>query len=307
MENKAFKIGTRCSPLALAHAFETRSYLIDVHKLSPHNIVIVPLSTKGDRITNRSLTEIGGKGLFTEEIEKKLISGEIDLAVHSAKDMPTKLLKGLQISAYLPRENIRDVFISNTANSLDDLAPNSIVGTSSLRRKALLLRQRPDISVIDFRGKIETRLTKLKNNKADAILLAYAGIKRLQKENVITEILNLEDFPPSPGQGAICIETHIDNTKAQELARSLNHKETWDSVRCERAFLAELDGSCKSAIAGFAHCKEQTLYFRGIVLSPDGKIFHEVSRNGNRCDAIHIGRDAGQYIRYISNKTIFNF
>ncbi|MEG8099124.1 hydroxymethylbilane synthase [Candidatus Liberibacter brunswickensis] len=307
MKNKVFKIGTRCSPLALAHAFETRSYLMDMHKLSPDNVVIVPLSTKGDRITNITLSEIGGKGLFTEEIENKLISGEIDLAVHSAKDMPTKLFKGLQISAYLPREEINDVFISNTVNSLKDLSPNSIIGTSSLRRKALLLRNRPDIFVIDFRGKIETRLAKLKNKKADAILLSYAGIKRLQKENIIKEILNIEDFPPSPGQGAICIETHIKNHKAQELVAAINHKETWDSVRCERAFLEELDGSCKSAIAGFAYCKGKDMYFSGIVLSPDGKVYHEVSKQGNRCDAILIGRDAGKYIRNICNKNIFNF
>ncbi|XCE46023.1 hydroxymethylbilane synthase [Candidatus Liberibacter asiaticus] len=307
MEKKPFRIGTRCSPLALAHDFETRSSLMDVHKIPPHNIVIIPLSTKGDRITNRTLTEIGGKGLFTEEIEKKLISGEIDCAVHSAKDMPTKLLKGLQISAYLPREDIRDVFISHTAQSLKDLALHSVIGTSSLRRKALLLRWRSDISVIDFRGKIETRLNKLNNNKAHAILLAYAGIKRLKKEKVIKEILNIEDFPPSPGQGAICIETHVNNPKAQELVKVINHEDTWDSVNCERAFLAELDGSCKSAIAGFAYCKGSTLYFYGIVLASDGKIFHEVSRNGNRCDAINIGRDAAQYIRFISNKNVFNF
>ncbi|KGB27237.1 porphobilinogen deaminase [Candidatus Liberibacter solanacearum] len=306
MEEKDFKIGTRRSPLALAHAFETRSYLMSVHKIPLERIFVVPLSTKGDRITNRTLTEIGGKGLFTEEIERKLISGEIDFAVHSAKDMPTKLLQGLRISAYLPREDVRDVFISHTAQSLNDLSVNSIVGTSSLRRKALLLRWRADLSIIDFRGKIETRLTKLKNKQADAMLLAYAGIKRLKKESVVKEILNLEDFPPSPGQGAICIETHMNNTRAHELATAINHGETWDTVSCERAFLAELDGSCKSAIAGFSYCKGQSLYFYGTILTPDGKFFHEISKSGNRCDAIQIGRDAGRHIRLIADKTIFN-
>ncbi|MBY7649954.1 MAG: hydroxymethylbilane synthase [Candidatus Liberibacter europaeus] len=307
MKKKAFTIGTRRSPLAIAHAIEVRSRLIEVHKLPESTFKIVPLSTKGDRIKNIALREIGGKGLFTEEIEKKLISGEIDFAVHSAKDMPIKLMQDLKISAYLKREDIREVFISPTAQCLNDIPKHGVIGTSSLRRKALLRRWRPDISIIDFRGNIGNRLHKLANNQADAILLALAGIKRLKQEKVIKEILNLADFPPSPAQGAICIETHSSNTKAQELSAAINHEKTWDAVNCERAFLAELDGSCKSAIAGFANCNGQSLSFYGIILTADGKMFHEVFRDGKRCDAVHIGCDAGKYIRLTANKNLFNY
>ncbi|AHA28126.1 hydroxymethylbilane synthase [Candidatus Liberibacter americanus] len=306
MGKKVFKIGTRRSPLAITHAFEARSRLMEYHKLSEERFEIVPLLTKGDIMTDIALREIGGKGLFTEAIEKKLISGEIDFAVHSAKDMPTKLLKGIKISAYLKREDIRDVLISKNKKGLNDLSINSVIGTSSLRRKALLLRWNPNISVIDFRGNINTRINKLANNQADAIVLAFAGIKRLKKETIITEILNLEDFPPSPAQGAICIETHESNIKAQELASAINHKNTWDAVSCEREFLSELDGSCKSAIAGFAYCREQYLYFYGIILTPDGKLFYEVSKNGKCDDAVHIGREAGKHIRLIANKSVFS-
>ncbi|MBA5724159.1 hydroxymethylbilane synthase [Candidatus Liberibacter sp.] len=307
MKTKAFRIGTRSSPLALEHAYEARSYLMNAHKIPEQNFEIVSITTQGDRITDRALYEIGGKGLFTEEIEKKLISCEIDFAVHSAKDMPVKLPEGLQISAYLPREDIHDVFISHTAKCLNDLPNNGIIGTSSLRRQALLRRWRPNISVINFRGQIETRLNKLAKNQADAILLAHAGIKRLKKESVIKEILNLEDFPPSPAQGAICIETHSNNTRAHKLAIAVNHVETWDAVSCERAFLSALDGSCRTPIAGFASCEGQYLSFYGIILTPDGTSFHEVSRNGKRRDAIDIGQDAGKYIRIIANKTVFNW
>lgn len=201
MQTKPFRIGTRGSPLALAQAHEARDRLMAAHHLPEEMFEIVVLTTKGDRITDRSLAEIGGKGLFTEELEQKLTAGELDFAVHSAKDMATKLPEGLYLSAYLPREDIRDAVIGRTARKLIDLPHGATVGSSSLRRQALIRRMRPDINVITFRGLVETRLRKLEAGEVDATLLALAGLKRLGKVDVLTDILDPDTFPPAPAQG----------------------------------------------------------------------------------------------------------
>lgn len=305
MQTKPFRIGTRGSPLALAQAYETRNRLMSAHGLPEEMFEIVVLSTKGDRITDRALSEIGGKGLFTEELEGQLLSGELDIAVHSSKDMPTVLPKGLYLSAFLPREDMRDAFIGRTAPKLLELPQGAVVGSASLRRQALIRRLRPDLSVIIFRGQVETRLRKLQEGQADATLLAFAGLKRLGMENVPTEILDPKDFPPAPAQGAICVESRIGDTRMDALLAPINDIPTYDAVTCERAFLAALDGSCRTPIAGFATCDSEELHFSGLILTPDGQTSHSVEISGLRKDAETLGRKAGEDVRTRAGSTFF--
>lgn len=306
MQTKPFRIGTRGSPLALAQAYETRNRLMSAHGLPEDMFEIVVLSTKGDRITDRALSEIGGKGLFTEELESQLLSGELDIAVHSSKDMPTVLPKGLYLSAFLPREDMRDAFIGRTAPKLLELPQGAVVGSASLRRQALIRRLRPDLSVIIFRGQVETRLRKLEEGQADATLLAFAGLKRLGMENVPTDILDPKEFPPAPAQGAICVESRIGDTRMDELLSPINDIPTYDAVTCERAFLAALDGSCRTPIAGFATCHGEELHFSGLILTPDGQTSHSVEISGARKDAEDLGRKAGEDVRASAGSNFFD-
>ncbi|WP_047031858.1 hydroxymethylbilane synthase [Hoeflea sp. IMCC20628] len=297
MQMKPYRIGTRGSPLALAQASETRARLMVAHELPEEAFEIVVLSTKGDRITDRPLSEIGGKGLFTEELEEQLSDGRLDLAVHSTKDMPTALPEGLGLVAFLEREDVRDAFIGRTAKRLTDLPQNAVVGSSSLRRQALIRRLRPDISVITFRGQVETRLRKLEEGEVDATLLAHAGLKRLGNTEVITELLDPESFPPAPGQGAICIEARIDDVRVGDLLAPINHAETQITLACERAFLAALDGSCRTPIAGLARLTGDRISFSGMILTPDGAVWHQVKAEGLASDAAALGRAAGDEAR----------
>lgn len=297
MQTKPFRIGTRGSPLALAQAYETRSRLMAAHGLPEDMFEIVVLSTKGDRITDRSLALIGGKGLFTEEIEAQLSSGELDFAVHSSKDMPTKLPEGLHLSAFLPREDVRDAFIGRSVARLLDLPQGATVGSASLRRQALIRRLRPDLNVIVFRGQVDTRLGKLAEGQADATLLAYAGLKRLGKLDVPTEILDPVSFPPAPAQGAICIESRVGDKGTQDLLAAIDDRVTRAAVTCERGFLATLDGSCRTPIAGYATVEGQHLQFHGMILTPDGSRFHEIEASGPAGEAGRLGEAAGQAIR----------
>ncbi|MCP8895949.1 hydroxymethylbilane synthase [Shinella daejeonensis] len=305
MQTKPFRIGTRGSPLALAQARETRSRLMAAHGLPESMFEIVVLSTKGDRITDRSLALIGGKGLFTEEIEAQLASGQIDFAVHSSKDMPTKLPDGLHLSVFLPREDVRDVFISPVAPRLLDLPRGATVGSASLRRQALIRRLRPDLNVIVFRGQVDTRLEKLARGEADATLLAYAGIRRLGKLDVPTEVLDPEIFPPAPAQGAICVESRIGDARIDALLSAIDHAPTRAAVTCERAFLETLDGSCRTPIAGLATIGDGQLRFRGMILTPDGGTFHEIEATGPAADAADLGATAGRTIRERAGAAFF--
>jgi len=305
MQTKPFRIGTRGSPLALAQAYEARDRLMAAHGLPEEMFEIVVLTTKGDRITDRSLAAIGGKGLFTEELEEKLTSGELDFAVHSAKDMATKLPQGLALTAYLPREDIRDSVIGRTAPKLIDLPHGATVGSASLRRQALIRRLRPDINVITFRGSVQTRLRKLEEGQADATLLALAGLKRLGNVEIITDILDPDEFPPAPAQGAIAIESRIDDARMNDLLAAINDAPTFDAVVCERAFLAALDGSCRTPIAGYAICEGDHLRFSGMILTPDGKQMHTTTIEGHRRDAEALGINAGQAIRAEAGSTFF--
>lgn len=305
MQTKPFRIGTRGSPLALAQAHETRSRLMAAHGLPEEMFEIVVLSTTGDRITDRSLSEIGGKGLFTQELEEQLSSGELDIAVHSSKDMPTKLPEGLHISAYLPREDFRDAFIGRTASTLKALPDGAIVGTASLRRQALIRRLRPDIQVTIFRGSVGTRLRKLDEGTVDATLLAFAGLKRLSMEEVVTELLDPTDFPPAPAQGAICVESRIGDPRTDALIAPINDLLTYDAVTCERAFLAALDGSCRTPIGGFAICDGDHLKFSGLILTPDGRREHSIEVEGKRLDAEALGLRAGEAVRAAAGPGFF--
>jgi hydroxymethylbilane synthase len=275
------------------------------HNLPEEMFEIVVLSTTGDRVVDRPLSEIGGKGLFTLELEEQLTSGELDFAVHSSKDMPTVLPEGLHISAYLPREDIRDALIGRTAPSLTALPDGATVGTASLRRQALVRRIRPDIQVTIFRGSVGTRLRKLDEGHVDATLLAFAGLKRLAREEVVTELLDPTEFPPAPAQGAICIESRIGDKRIDSLLEAVNHRPTYDAVSCERAFLLALDGSCRTPIAGYALCEGDKLRVCGLILTPDGQQEYAVELEGERADAERIGRRAGETVRTAAGPGFF--
>lgn len=265
-----FRIGTRGSPLALAQAYETRERLCRAFDLTEEAFVIEVITTMGDRIIDRPLKEIGGKGLFTREIEAAMLSGDIDIAVHSMKDMPTLQPEGLMLDTYLPREDVRDTFISLNAPSLAELPEGRVVGTSSLRRQAQLRLRRPDLQVVEFRGNLQTRLKKLGDQVADATFLAMAGLKRLKMDDVPRAAIEPEDLLPAVAQGAIGIERRVDDMRAAEMLEAIHHTPTGQRLDAERAFLAALDGSCETPIAGLAELDGGSLRLRGEVLRPDG-------------------------------------
>ena len=291
---QSIRIGTRGSPLALAQARMVRDALA---AQGVGEIEIVTIRTSGDRIQDRPLSEAGGKGLFTKEIEEALLAGAIDLAVHSAKDMPTLLPDGLMLAACLPREDVRDVFISRKAASLRELPQGAVVGTASLRRQAMVKRLRPDVSVVPLRGNVETRLRKLEAGEVDATLLALAGLKRLGLADKATALLDAQEFLPAVGQGAITIEARADDARTREMLARIDHADTSVALGCERAFLAVLDGSCRTPIAGHAVLTGDAISFRGMILRPDGSEAFETSRAGSRRDAVALGADAGAELK----------
>lgn len=305
MQTKPFQIGTRGSPLALYQAHETRDRLMKAHGLPQDAFEIIVLSTKGDRITNKPLSEIGGKGLFTLELEEKLHDGSLDFAVHSSKDMATTLPDGLYLSAFLPREDPRDAFIGGTAPTIAQLRENALVGSSSLRRQALIKRLRPDLRVTIFRGLVETRMRKLEEGQVDATLLAYAGMKRLGIEDKATEILEVSTFLTAPGQGAICIESRIGDRKIDELLAPINHRATEIALVCERAFLRSLDGSCRTPIAAHATIKDDVIDFSGMILTPDGSTVYDIKTDGKVIDADKLGKTAGDKLREQAGTAFF--
>ncbi|KAI3820973.1 hypothetical protein L1987_08529 [Smallanthus sonchifolius] len=294
------RIGTRGSPLALAQAYETRDKLMaSSSELAEDGAIeIVVIKTTGDKILSQPLADIGGKGLFTKEIDEALLNSEIDIAVHSMKDVPTSLPEKTILPCNLPREDVHDAFISLKATSLADLQPGSIVGTASLRRKSQLLHRYPSLSVLEnFRGNVQTRLKKLNDGVVEATLLALAGLKRLSMTEHVSSILPIDDMLPAVAQGAIGIACREGDDKMANYIAKLNHEETRLAVACERAFLLTLDGSCRTPIAGYA-CKDEDggCLFRGLVASPDGTKVLETSRKGSYTyeDMILMGKDAGK-------------
>ena len=286
------RIGTRGSPLALAQANETRLRLMQAHGLEENQFEIVVISTIGDRILNQPLAEIGGKGLFTFEIEEALQSGSIDLAVHSMKDMPAKLPDGLVFAANLPREDARDAFVSLTAKTLQELPHGAVLGSSSVRRNAQALRIRPDLQSVQFRGNVQTRIRKLADGVAMGTFLAVAGLNRLGLSQHISTIMEMDEMLPAVAQGAIGIEIKTSNHRVRTLVEAIHHNTTGIAIACERAFLAKLEGSCRTPIAGHATISGDTLSFRGQILSLDGKQSAEVSLSGPIEEAAAIGNEA---------------
>ncbi|MGJ8615510.1 MAG: hydroxymethylbilane synthase [Sulfitobacter sp.] len=287
---KPLNIGTRGSPLALAQAHETRERLARAFDLPFEAFTIVVIKTTGDKIIDRPLKEIGGKGLFTREIEDAMLRGDIDIAVHSMKDMPTLQPDGLLLDTYLPREDVRDAFISPRVASLLELSQDSVVGTSSLRRRAQLMLRRPDLKVVEFRGNLQTRLMKLDQGVAEATFLAMAGLNRLKMDEVPKSPIEVEDMLPAVAQGAIGIERRGDDMRAADMLAAIHDRQTGDRLAAERAFLAELDGSCETPIAGLAELDGGTLRLRGEVLRPDGS---EAINDDMTC-AIADGPEAGR-------------
>ena len=291
------RIGTRGSPLALVQARAVRGRLAAAHGIDAERIALEIIRTTGDTIRDRPLAELGGKGLFTKEIEEALAAGAIDLAVHSAKDMPTVLPAGLAIAAVLEREDARDVFISRKAGTLRELASGAVIGTASLRRQALVLRLRADLAVVPMRGNVETRLRKLDAGEVDATLLALAGLKRLGLADAATAVLSVEEFLPAVGQGVIAVEARADDVKTRALLEAVDHAETATALVAERAFLAVLDGSCRTPIAGHATIAHGRMAFRGLIAKPDGSAAFETAREGAAADAAALGADAGRELK----------
>jgi hydroxymethylbilane synthase len=262
------KIGTRGSPLALAQAHETRARLMAAFNLPEEAFQIVVIKVTGDLIQDRSLREAGGKGLFTREIEEALLDGSIDIAVHSMKDMPVLQPEGLLLDTYLPREDVRDAFISPHASGLAGLPQGAVVGSSSLRRRAQIAVRRPDLQVVEFRGNLQTRMRKLGEGVAAATFLAMAGLNRLGMQ-VGQAPVAPEDMLPAVAQGAIGIERRAADDRAAEMLAAIHHNDTGLRLAAERAFLARLDGSCQTPIAGLA-LLDGGLWLRGEILRPDG-------------------------------------
>lgn len=297
MQSNPLRIGTRGSALALAQAHETRDRLKAAHGLGDDAFEIVVIKTSGDRIQDRPLSEVGGKGLFTKEIEEALLDKRIDIAVHSSKDMPTVLPDGLALTAFLPREDVRDAFLSPKATSLEGLPHGAVVGSSSLRRQAMIKRLRPDIDVVMYRGNLQTRLKKLADGTVDATLLAAAGLKRLGLEAEITSMLGIDEFLPAVGQGAICIESRENDAATLQKLAPIHDPETQIRLDAERAFLGVLDGSCRTPIGGLATIADGTLRFKGIVLKPDGSAYHEAEEDGSVENAVSIGVSVGEALK----------
>ena len=290
------RIGTRGSPLALAQAYETRKRLIEALNASEDSFEIIVISTSGDRILDRPLKEVGGKGLFTKEIEQDMLDGKIDIAVHSMKDMPVEQPDGLTLGCYLPREDVRDAFVSSKFKNVSDLPSGSKVGTSSLRRKAQLKFSRPDLEVVEFRGNVQTRLKKLEDGVASCTFLAMAGLNRLGLEEVAQSAINPNEMLPAIAQGAIGIEWREKDKQITDMLKKIHHTETGHRLNAERAFLAELDGSCQTPIAGLATIEGSSMKFTGQVLRTDGSEAISETDSCNIEDGPELGREMAQKI-----------
>jgi hydroxymethylbilane synthase len=298
--------------LALAQAYLTRDLLKAEfpHLQEEGALEIIIIKTTGDKVLGQPLADIGGKGLFTKEIDDALLDGRIDIAVHSMKDVPTYLPKGTILPCNLPREDVRDVFISSKYSSLAELPKGSVVGSASLRRQAQILAKYPGLEVVNFRGNVQSRLRKLSEGVCDATLLAYAGLRRLDLADKATAILSEDEMLPAVAQGAIGIACREGDERCEEALAALNHEETRLAVVCERAFLAALDGSCRTPIAGLARkTADGKMSFRGLVAKTDGSKVLETSREGelNADSAYEMGQDAGKQLKSEAGSDFFDW
>ena len=289
------RLGTRASPLALAQTELVRGRLEELHP--ELKIEVVTIATSGDKIVDRRLSEVGGKGLFAKEIEEALLAGEIDAAVHSMKDLETHLPDRLCIAAVLPREDPRDAFIGKDVLALEALPTGAVVGTTSLRRQAQLLALRPDFKIVILRGNVGTRIDKIRDGYADATLLAFAGLKRLKMEGVITQVISTDVMLPAVAQGAVGVEIRDDDDRAQAAMAVIDDADSALCVSVERAFLAVLDGSCHTPIAGLAELHRGCVRLRSLVARPDGTEVKRTSREASVNDALAMAADVGHELR----------
>jgi hydroxymethylbilane synthase len=292
LQARNIRIGTRGSPLALAQAREVQLRLEAAHGPRRLAFEVHAIKTTGDRIQDRPLADAGGKGLFTKEIEEALLAGAVDIAVHSMKDMPTALPHGLTLTAFLPREDVRDALISGKAQALSDLPGGAVVATSSLRRAAQVRHLRPDIRVVSMRGNVETRLRKLADGEADATLLALAGLNRLGLSDRAAAPVPVDEMLPAVAQGAIGVEIRAGDAAMAEVLAPINHQPTALAVTAERAFLARLEGSCRMPIAALAALADGQFSFRGTILSPDGRRCYRTRRDGPPEAALRLAEEA---------------
>jgi hydroxymethylbilane synthase len=289
------RIGTRGSPLARVQADAVaRKLEANADGLTTELVVI---KTTGDHVLDRPLSEIGGKGLFTKEIEEALFDGRIDLAVHSLKDVATVLPDGLDLAAVLPREDVRDALIAGDVARLADLPPGAVVGSSSLRRRAQILALRPDVEVVNLRGSVQTRMTRVANGDIHATLLAMAGLNRLGRADAASAPIAVDELLPAVAQGAIAVEIRTDDDATRELLAPLDDAATAMAVTAERAFLRALDGSCRTPIAAYARMDGDDVAFAGLLAYPDGAKLWRAQRRGRPADAWHLGDDAGREVR----------
>eukprot|EP00526_Cylindrotheca_closterium_P018783 CAMPEP_0113639574 /NCGR_PEP_ID=MMETSP0017_2-20120614/20762_1 /TAXON_ID=2856 /ORGANISM="Cylindrotheca closterium" /LENGTH=360 /DNA_ID=CAMNT_0000550797 /DNA_START=41 /DNA_END=1123 /DNA_ORIENTATION=- /assembly_acc=CAM_ASM_000147 len=295
------RIGTRGSPLAMAQAYETRRRLQEEFPelCEDGAIEICVLKTQGDMILDKSLMELGGKGLFTKELDVALLGDEVDICVHSMKDVPTWLPDGTVLPCNLPREDTNDAFIykDGSVKTIEELPDNSVIGTASLRRQAQLMAKNPTLKCVNFRGNVQTRLRKLDDGVVDATLLAIAGLKRMDMDGCATSVLEWDEMLPAVAQGAIGIQCRSDDERALKYIDALNHPDTKVCVDCERAFLEALDGNCKTPIAGQARVVDGKIEFRGLIAMPDGSQKFETESSGEIADAKKIGLEAGEKLK----------
>ena len=290
------RIGTRGSPLALWQAHEVRRCLMAAFDLPEDAFAIVVIKVMGDQIQDRALKDIGGKGLFTREIEDALLDGGIDIAVHSMKDMPTLQPDGLVLDCYLPREDVRDAFVSPSVARLADLAHGAVVGSSSLRRRAQLALRRPDLKLVEFRGNVQTRMRKLEEGVAVATFLAMAGLNRLGMAHMARGAIEVDEMLPAVAQGAIGIERRVADSRVEALLAGIHHGPTGQRLAAERAFLLKLDGSCETPIAGLAVIEGDQIWLRGEILRPDGSQSIPGETRGSIADGTALGTDLAQQL-----------
>jgi len=298
---KPLRIGTRGSPLALAQAYETRRRLQENFPELKEDgaLEICVMKTQGDMILDKSLMELGGKGLFTKELDTALLGDEVDICVHSMKDVPTWLPEGTILPCNLPREDTNDAFIhkDGSVKSIEELPDNSVIGTASLRRQAQIMAKNPTLKCVNFRGNVQTRLRKLDDGVVDATLLAIAGLKRMDMDGCATAVLDWDEMLPAVAQGAIGIQCRENDERSQKYLSALNHPDTKACVDCERAFLEALDGNCKTPIAGQARIIDGKIKFRGLIAMPDGSQKFETESEGAIEDGKEIGRKAGEKLK----------
>jgi hydroxymethylbilane synthase len=301
-----FVIGTRGSPLALAQAHEFAGRLAKAQGWGEDELPLDIIKTTGDAIQDRPLSEAGGKGLFTKEIDAAQLSHRIDYAIHSAKDLPTALPEGLVIAGYLPREDVRDALIARTATTIAELPQGAIVGSASLRRQAMLRRLRPDLQIVLLRGNVGTRLGKIAGGELDATLLAYAGLRRLGLADKASGVLPVEQFLPAVGQGAIAVVIRAGDEASLEALGPILCRDTGVALAAERAFLTELDGSCRTPIAGHATLTGGQVRLHGLLLSPDGTAAAEDEASGPAADAAELGAELGRKLRVLAPPGVYS-